>query len=211
MPRGFQIGRLFGTDIFATPGFLGLLALFFWFRREDPALAAIVVIAVAVSILIHEFGHVTAARKLVGGRAVVLLWFMGGLCLHEPTAVPKKQFLISIMGPLFGLVGGAVCLAVLFAVPGLHPLLRAWLGAMWWIGVIWTGLNLLPILPLDGGQALRALLAARRGPERAHYLARRVSVVTAALFIPIGIYFKLLFFPVLAILLMFQNLERRNP
>ena len=211
MPRGFQIGRLFGTDILATPGFLGLLALFFWFRRENPALAAVVVMAVVVSILIHEFGHVTAARRLVGGRAVVLLWFMGGLCLHEPTAVPRKQFVISIMGPAFGLIGGALCLLVLFAVPGLNPLLATWLSAMWWIGLVWTGLNLLPILPLDGGQALRALLSARRGPARADLLARRVSVVTAALIIPVGIYFKLTFFPVIAIMLMFQNLNRRIP
>ena len=94
MPRGFQIGRFFGTDIFATPGFLGLLALFFWFNRANPATASIIVLAVVVSILVHEFGHVTAARRLVGGRAVVLLWFMGGLCLHEPTMVPKKQFVI---------------------------------------------------------------------------------------------------------------------
>ena len=211
MPRGFQIGRLFGTDIFATPGFLGLLALFFWFRRENPALAAVVVIAVVISILAHEFGHVFAARRQVGGRAVVLLWFMGGMCLHEPTAIPRKQFVISIMGPLFGFVAGGACKLTLILVPGLHPLLAVWLAAMWWIGLVWTALNLMPILPLDGGQALRAVLSAWRSPAKADLLARRVSIVTAALFIPIGIHLKLTFFPVIAIMLMFQNLNRRIP
>ena len=211
MPRGFQIGRLFGTDIFATPGFLGLLALAFLVNSDNPVLAAMFALAVVFALIIHEFGHVFAARRLVGGRAVILLWFMGGLCLHEPTMVPRKQFLISIAGPLFGFAGGGLCKLVLLLVPGIHPVLSAWLTAMWWIGLVWTALNLLPILPLDGGQALRALLTARHGPERAYFLARRVSVVVGALAIPAGAYFQFYALMAIAILLMFQNLDRRNP
>jgi Zn-dependent protease len=44
---------------------------------------------------------------------------------------------------------------------GLSPVLDLWIEDMLWINIIWSLFNLLPILPMDGGQMLRDLLGMR--------------------------------------------------
>ena len=73
----------------------------------------------------------------------------------------------------------------------------------WWTTIVWGVLNLLPVSPLDGGQALRALLD--RSPKlswRAGLVSDRVSLgtggVAALAFLVLGQPFAALLFGILA-------------
>jgi len=182
MPRRYLLGRLFGTDIFVTADFFLLLAFYFFVGRADAGRMALFCIALIVSLLVHEFGHVLAVRRLLGAPSAVILWGLGGLCVYPavPTT-PGRKIGISLMGPLLEALLGALCFALLrLADPG-PGALREFLAIMVWLNLFWVAANLVPILPLDGGQALRAGLEYRMEPGRAAGAARKVSVVAAIL------------------------------
>jgi stage IV sporulation protein FB len=206
--RGTLIGRLFGTDIYATSGFFLLVVLLFAFYWNAAWVIAVYLLALVISLLVHEFGHVFAVRWLLNSGSIVILWGLGGLCVHEPTPVIRKRIGISLMGPAFGFVLGGVSWAVShFLVPedAAKPLL-VFMGAMVFINVVYTGLNLLPIVPLDGGQAALAALESRLGPARARVWMRRVSVGVAGAGAAVALYAGWYIAALLAGLLLFQNL-----
>jgi Zn-dependent protease len=204
--RGFRIGRLFGTDIYCAPGFFLLVAAYFLLAGPGPG--ALFSVAVIISILVHEFGHVFAVRWFLRAPSTVFLWGLGGLCIHPGTASPGRQVGISLMGPAFGFVLGGLSVAAALLVPDVSPVLAAFLAMMVWINLIWSAANLLPILPLDGGQALRAALRAGLGAGRSGRIMRRISIVVAAGATVAAFYFGFKLAAVLGVILLYQNLMR---
>lgn len=206
-PQGVLIGRIFSTDIYATGGFLLLMVLFLAMNPENIWLVAIWILALIVSVLVHEFGHVFAVRWLLKGPSIVMLWGLGGLCIHEPTPVIRKRIGISLMGPAFGFTLGLLFLGLrLLDLPG-SPVVKTFVDAMVWINLFYNALNLLPVIPLDGGQASLAALEARIGPAKALYHMRRISVFVSAIGVGVAAYFGYIFLTVLAGLLLIQNLS----
>lgn len=212
----FSLGRLFGTDIYASLGFFLLLGYFFYVGGSSPGAAAVFCGAIVVSLLVHEFGHVFAYRWLLGAPCIVLLWFLGGLCIPDPEQVRgtqgdhKKQIAISVMGPVFGFALAGVAYAAYKLAPPLHPAADRFLWVLVVINVFLNALNLLPIWPLDGGQALRAALALRLSPSRAFSVTRRVSIATAGLGIVAGVHFGWTLAVLLAAMLLIENLNSRS-
>jgi len=180
MPSGVQIGRLFGTDIYASFGFFFLLALPFLFGVEGGYVgAAVWDLAVVVSLLVHEFGHVFAVKWFLKGRSAIVLWMFGGLCVHDPTSDRRKRIAISLMGPAFQI---ALWAALRPFAPRGRPetVTELFLVHMLFANLVWPLLNLLPILPLDGGQAIRAAIEFRLPPGRALRAAALLSMGVAA-------------------------------
>ncbi|MBM3184277.1 MAG: stage IV sporulation protein FB, partial [Chlamydiae bacterium] len=117
------------------------------------------------SVLIHEFGHALTAVAF-RQRAQIQLVALGGLTSFEgPKLRFWQQFLITFNGPLFGFF--LFLLASVFLQTGIsvetHPLLFATLKWTQIANLFWTIVNLLPVLPLDGGQLLRIALEASFG------------------------------------------------
>jgi stage IV sporulation protein FB len=127
-----------------------------------------------VSILLHEFGHVTATR-LVGGRAdKVVMWMFGGLAMCEVPASPGRQFFVAAAGPLVNLL--IMCTCLLAAGQGVAwgetaPWSQGWVVFILTYTASWNFynllVNLLPIYPMDGGRMLRAALWPVLGRGRA--------------------------------------------
>jgi Zn-dependent protease len=118
---------------------------------------------VLVSVIIHEFGHALTAVAF-GQEARIQLIALGGLTSFEgPKLKFWQQFVITFNGPLFGfflfLIASALLKLDLSAWPILHGALKATQIA----NLFWTIVNLLPVLPLDGGQLLRIVLEASFG------------------------------------------------
>jgi Zn-dependent protease len=211
MPRGIQLGRIFGTDIYASLGFFGLLVLIFIvYGTRNAAFAAVVIIAVVISLLVHEFGHAFAARWLLKSKSKIVLWFLGGLCIHEPAKSPGQQVGISLMGPGFAAVLAGLVAIPYFTMPDDEGAMRILVEALLWINVVWTAANLLPILPLDGGQALRALLHMRLGARRSLRVARMISMATAAAAGAVAIYYGYRFAAILCVMLLLENMWGRS-
>jgi len=76
------------------------------------------------SVLLHEFGHVFAARSVDGDCQEVLLWPLGGLANCEVPHTPKANFITAAGGPAVNLLlctGTAAILAAYSYVPPLNP------------------------------------------------------------------------------------------
>jgi Zn-dependent protease len=116
---------------------------------------------ILVSVVFHEFGHALTA-VLFKQKARIQLIALGGVTMYEgPKLKFWQQFLITLNGPLFGFI---LFLLATFLLTFSWPLLFAKiLKATQMANLFWTIVNLLPVLPLDGGQLLRILLEAAFG------------------------------------------------
>lgn len=187
-PRTFQ---LFGFPTELRPGF-GIFIVILAFLYPFP-LGLWVAGAVAIFTLIHELGHALMARRSKC-EASIALDFMVAYAAYESTAPLswKQKIAISLSGP--GLQVGTALLALVAF--GINPFSRADLSsneiaaAVWWAGVALGALNLIPLLPLDGG-AVVAEVAERLLPNRGRRFVLQasfaVTVIAAAATLMYGV------------------------
>jgi stage IV sporulation protein FB len=142
---------------------------------EDWPLIIAAVGVIFVSILVHELGHAFTGRKF-GARPDIMLYAMGGLC-HLPGArfSRPQHIAVSFAGPAAGFLLAGAFVILANAGPIAHPVLRHAVAVGLFVNIVWTVLNLLPILPLDGGQILRDVV----GPK-GHQVVRWIGALAAA-------------------------------
>ena len=119
--------------------------------------------AILIVLFIHETGHL-AAMKLSGYSNVQMFFipfFGAAVSGREMKPGPVKKAVVSLMGPLPGIVLGFPAL-VISARTGIRQF-REYGN----ISLVINMLNLLPFYPLDGGQLFDAILFSRR-PEAGH-------------------------------------------
>ena len=158
--------RLFGFPVMIQPGFWFLALLLGYHPDRSAAAMALWVAVVLVSVLIHELGHAMAARAY-GQSPVIALHMMGGLTSWRPTHElgKKRRILVTFAGPAAGFVLGGLAYVVLVALDARgqdSSLLVETIELLCVANLFWSSINLLPVLPFDGGQ----ILAAALGPER---------------------------------------------
>ena len=116
---------------------------------------------VFVSILLHEFGHAIAAR-IFGAEPSITLHALGGLTQFEPRGMSRPQrWLVSFAGPAAGLLLGTTVYAAARLLP-VSPQASSIVQSLLTVNIGWSLINLLPVLPFDGGQMLSAFLGPRR-------------------------------------------------
>lgn len=181
--------HLFRIPVRVIPTFWLMAALMGW----DPDRLDLVflwVMCVFASILFHELGHALTAAAL-GYDPHIVLHHFGGYAEYFPGRdhTPVKSLLITLGGPLPQFMMGLVWFALL--VFGLALIPETWSERtrdyfehvcifMVYINCGWSLINLLPVLPLDGGQALHAILQIF-GLRNARSIALKVSIGVGAL------------------------------
>lgn len=150
--------------------------------KEDLFRVIVFVVVMTISILVHELGHALSGRKLGGGQPAITLWAFGGFATNSGGRFTASQrFWMIFMGPgagfallalvilalitIFGVQGGlSLASFAAFGGTGIPPTAEVIAfvepnSPRWWVvrGFIWINLwwgllNLLPVLPLDGGQ-----------------------------------------------------------
>jgi Zn-dependent protease len=192
--------RILGFPVTVAPAFFIVAALVGFTGELDLGLLGVWIGVIGASILVHELGHAVAARG-VGASPVIVIHGFGGYTMYTPPAPPTRwqQVRISLAGPFAGAVLGAVLWAVwtVFA-PEARDLLRAAFVFGIWANLGWGLVNLLPVLPLDGGMVMEAVLPGD------HERRRRLALVTS---IPVSVLlaggFAWLRFPFAAMLFAF--------
>ena len=172
-----------------------------------------VAVCILVSIVVHEMGHALMARAFGMERQIVLLMF-GGLAYGPGRAGVRwwQNVLISLAGPfaqfllLAAVQAGMVAVGLYGGGVRLSPLVATAYLALFLVNLIWPALNLLPIYPLDGGQALRAALGRALRTSGALWTAR-IGLLTCVLMGVVALQFRQTYGLVLLGFLGLQNYQ----
>lgn len=127
-------------------------------------------VCVFASIIVHELGHALAGRRFGASPHVVLHGIGGMTHLGGARLSRGRSILVSVAGPGAGLALWAVIRLLTSHLGGTpynlgDPIILSVLMALsflTFINGVWSIFNLLPILPLDGGQILRDALGPRQ-------------------------------------------------
>ena len=172
-PAGtWRIGRLRGVDLLIKPSIvvMGIVLVLLFAPRfearsgdDSYALAAAFVIALYVSVFVHELAHVFAARQFGMRVQSVTLHLLGGETLIEgESRTPWQELWISFSGPLTSLGIGLSARALSGAADGTTSDI---LWSVGYVNILVAVFNMLPGLPLDGGRVFRALVWQVTGRE----------------------------------------------
>jgi Zn-dependent protease len=138
---------------------------------------ALFVMAGFISILVHELGHALTARKF-GAYSQITLQAFGGYAEFSGARLTRPQsFTVTAAGPAIQILLGLAVWYVASYLPPLKYHAAYFLMTLRDISLFWALLNLLPVLPLDGGQMLHALL----GPARIRITLWVTLIVTLLL------------------------------
>lgn len=133
-------------------------------------------IAGFISVLIHELGHALTAQKF-GARSEIVLQAFGGYAAYSGVRLSRKQsFLVTAAGPAVQILLGLLVMLIIPRLPVISPFGSYFLQTLMGISFVWAILNLLPVLPLDGGRMLESIL----GPQRIR-VTLWVSIIVAVL------------------------------
>lgn len=177
------------------PLFLLFALIIGWLNTGRFTLALVWVGIIFVSVLVHELGHALTGLGW-GQRVQIDLVALGGVTRRNgPKLAWWKEFVIVLCGPLAGFLLGIVAFicAISMANSASHPLILYIFEVTFVVNMFWTVVNLLPIIPLDGGQLLRILMERFFGLKGLK-IAQFSSFVLAAV---LGMVFFLLHNPIL--------------
>jgi Zn-dependent protease len=200
MPWSWKLARIAGIDVYVHATFFMLvawIALIHW--NESQSLAAVIegvgfILALFACVVAHEFGHaLTAARYGIRTRDITLLPIGGLARLERIPDVPIQELWVALAGPAVNVVIAALLFLWLQAsglwqsVDRIGVTTGAFAERVLMANVLLAAFNLLPAFPMDGGRALRALLATRMDYMRATQRAAVVGQGMAILFGFIGL------------------------
>lgn len=143
--------------------------------------AAVGAIGGAASLVVHELGHVRAARKASGVRAVRVSLIWGGAATYFEGGYRsgRDQMRVAIGGPAASL---GIAVAVAAFVPLAPTAIRFAVFLLVLLNVAIGVLTLVPVAPLDGYKLVAGLAWSVLGSEdRARVLLRRVALGMVAI------------------------------
>lgn len=163
-----RVGSLLGIPLFLDPSWFFILALVtiinaldFYPRFGIPlALTTGLIMALLLfsSVVLHELGHsIAALSQGIKVNSITLFLFGGVASIERESKTPGEAFQVAIAGPavsllLFGLFYG---LTQVLPSSNVGHVIASDIAR---INLVLTLFNLIPGLPLDGGQVLKALV-----------------------------------------------------
>jgi len=190
MRWSLTIGSLGGTAVkihITFVLFLAWIAFSAWSRGGAATAldSTVFIVLLFACVVLHEFGHITAARRYGISTSEVTLLPIGGVAsLQRLPSDPVQELVVALAGPAVNLVIGLILLAIVGSV---HPdeLTQiddpklSLVGRLAIANLFLAVFNLIPAFPMDGGRVLHALVAMRVGGARATEIAARIGQALA--------------------------------
>ncbi len=187
-----------------------LMALALWTMQQAQGWAGLAIWTAVVlqGILMHELGHAIVGRAF-GLTPRIELVALGGVTWweqREPMS-PGRRLIVSAAGPVVGIVIGSSALLYLQSIGAAEASLTHYvLSSLIWVNLGWGLLNLLPIMPLDGGNIVAALCDFV-APSRGRLIASYVSFGVIGLLLAFSIRFQQVPATILLVLLGFTTYQ----
>lgn len=165
MQTGWKIGSLWGIPLFLDPlwfAIAGLITINFglgyaeWGTVLATSAGLVMALLLFGSVLLHEMGHSLVARSQgITVKSITLFFFGGIAAIEKESKTPGQAFQVAIAGPAVS-IGLFVILALLSQILPGSSLARTMTADLARINLVLALFNLIPGLPLDGGQVLKA-------------------------------------------------------
>ncbi|MBW2718964.1 MAG: site-2 protease family protein [Deltaproteobacteria bacterium] len=187
-----------------------LMALWLWTLNSEEGWAGLVIWVAVVfqGILMHELGHALVGRAF-GREPRIELIALGGLTWweqREPMS-PGRSLVVSAAGPAVGIFIGSLSLVLMDVLRVPDPsLARYAFHSLIFINLGWGLLNLLPVLPLDGGNIVASLMELV-APSRGRLLACYVSFAVIGVLFAVTVTLKQYPATILLFLLAFSTYQ----
>ncbi|MBN3898152.1 MAG: site-2 protease family protein [Nostoc sp. NOS(2021)] len=202
-----RVGNLFGIPFYIHPSWFLVLGLVTWsyssglgaqFPQLSAGLALLLGLMTALmlfaSVVAHELGHsFVAIRQGIDVKSITLFIFGGLASLEKESKTPGEAFWVAIAGPIVSLILCGILTAIGVTTAASGPL-AAILGVLASVNLALALFNLIPGLPLDGGNILKAIVWKITGnPYKGVTFASRVGQIFGWVAILSGIVPLLLF------------------
>ena len=207
----FKIFRAFGVDVR-----IHWLLIFFLILQIVQACIAIglagllwspvLAFILFFSILLHEYGHCAAARRVGGSANEIILWPLGGLARCSCPSTPKAELITSFGGPFVNillLVSGYAVLKMKL-LPFSGDLFQYLYSSMLLINRDLLLFNLIPCYPLDGGRIFKALLWPVVGLQKSIKYTMWLALVFSILLFIYAFLTRDIFLAIISILVFWQ-------
>ena len=176
--------NLLGIPVRIHPIFWLSGAMMFW-EPERMDLVVLGVISIFISVLVHELGHALVLRSY-GWPSEIVLYFMGGYATATRLTTWRQIWSLAA-GPVAGLSLAVLIFGVRFALQKFSPDIFSQLPALdpffnmlLFSGIVINLMNLVPALPLDGGQIMATLVSHFGRPgHAANVLTMQISIASA--------------------------------
>lgn len=202
-----RIGKFFGIEVFIHWTFWILIGWIFlmYFRVNGDLVqglwGAAFVLALFGCVVLHEFGHALTARRFGVRTKNITLYPIGGIAsLEGMPEKPQQELVVALVGPSVNLVIAGILWLYLSAsgklpdftaveatggmvqFPFLFTLLTA--------NLVLALFNLIPAFPMDGGRALKSILAFWMDAATATRIAAGIGQLLAIVFVFLGFFYN---------------------
>ncbi|MFP4661342.1 MAG: site-2 protease family protein [Halanaerobiales bacterium] len=168
--------KVWGLTIRVNPLFLLILVIFFLLGMIEQVLIAFSLV------ILHEFVHMFTALYYGYKVTKIELFPFGGMAEYTGLLEmkPWQEIKVALAGPVFNIVFASILYILLF----LNIIeTNKYINLLLEYNIIIASINLIPILPLDGGRALRGVLILIYGIKKGNTIAFKM----ARFFVYIGI------------------------
>jgi stage IV sporulation protein FB len=199
---------------FTFPLILAVFGVEAWINGgwADAIRAVVLILAVFVCVVLHEFGHSLQVRRYgIRVRDIVLLPIGGMARAERIPEKPGQEIVVAISGPLVNFALAAILCGVVRALDRPLILEDDFLTSLFAINIVLGTFNLIPAYPMDGGRILRGLLAIRFPYLRATRYAKNVGQLIALCFVVVGfVDSAFIMLPVIAVFIYFGAINEEQ-
>jgi Zn-dependent protease/CBS domain-containing protein len=201
MNGNIRFGNLFGIPFYINPSWFLVLGLVTWSYSSGLAaqfpqlggglpllLGLMTALLLFSSVVAHELGHsFVAIRQGIDVKSITLFIFGGLASLEKESKTPADTFWVAIAGPLVSLLLFVIFVGIGFGTAASGPL-AAIISVLASVNLALFAFNLIPGLPLDGGNILKALVWKITGnPYKGVAFASRVGQIFGIVAIASGL------------------------
>lgn len=145
-----------------------------------------------LSILFHEMGHALAAKILHIPIERIHIYLFGGMAeLRHRPLIPNQEFFVSMAGPIASGVASLIGFILLSQIDAkTQAIFYFFIHFVANMNLLMALFNLIPVFPLDGGRAVRALMwRKQKNFYKASITMHRFSSTLIGLFFLLSLYF----------------------
>ncbi|WP_417748345.1 site-2 protease family protein [Rosistilla oblonga] len=198
MSRRFKLGTFFGIALFIHWSFFlmpALVAYSEWSnggRWIDVLLTLGFVVLLFACVILHEYGHVLAARAFGVGTGDITMLPIGGVArLERMPEEPWQELIVAVAGPAVNVLIAATLGIGIVAFYGFNldadGESNMFAHRLFAVNIALIVFNMIPAFPMDGGRVFRSVASMFTNHRRATWLAMRLGQVIAIALFALGI------------------------